>query len=65
MEQQVSRTIGHWLGWNEAMEISCSGGKITILYALKSAISRLCPASIRDGLQNNLIILYIKGCTIA
>ncbi|WGM03134.1 pyridoxal-dependent decarboxylase [Arsenophonus nasoniae] len=61
VEQQVSRTIGRWVGWHDAMGISCSGGKITILYALKSAISRLCPASIRDGLPNNLVILCSEG----
>ena len=33
VEQQVARTVGKWVGWDSAMGIACSGGKITLMYA--------------------------------
>jgi len=61
IEQQVARRIGRWAGWPEAMGISCNGGKFTIMYAIKSALSRIAPDSPRDGLPRDLVILCSEG----
>ncbi|UZW61127.1 pyridoxal phosphate-dependent decarboxylase family protein [Lysobacter enzymogenes] len=61
IEQQVARKIGRWAGWPQAMGISCNGGKFTIMYAIKSALSRIAPESIRDGLPRDLVILCSEG----
>ncbi|WP_240152551.1 L-2,4-diaminobutyrate decarboxylase [Erwinia amylovora] len=36
-EQKVARCIVRWAGWPQAMGISRSGGKLTFMYAIKSA----------------------------
>lgn len=61
IEQQVARRIGRWAGWPEAMGISCNGGKFTIMYAIKSALSRIAPESPREGLPRDLVILCSEG----
>ncbi|MFK3650338.1 pyridoxal phosphate-dependent decarboxylase family protein [Lysobacter enzymogenes] len=61
IEQQVARRIGRWAGWPQAMGISCNGGKFTIMYAIKSALSRIAPESIREGLPRDLVILCSEG----
>ncbi|CND11923.1 putative decarboxylase [Yersinia intermedia] len=61
IEQQVARRIGRWAGWTHAMGIACNGGKLTILYAIKSALSRIAPESRCAGLPNNIVILCSEG----
>lgn len=61
VEQQVVRTVGKWVGWQDAMGIACNGGKLTILYAIRAALSRLAPGSLRDGLPSNIVILCSEG----
>ncbi|CCG87871.1 Glutamate decarboxylase 1 [Erwinia piriflorinigrans CFBP 5888] len=61
IEQKVARCIGRWAGWPQAMGISCSGGKLTIMYAIKSALSRLDPGSLRTGLPGDTVILCSEG----
>lgn len=57
VEQQVARTIGNWAGWPEAMGIWCGGGKMTLLYAVRSAIARHAPESRASGLPSGLVII--------
>ncbi|WP_185225965.1 pyridoxal-dependent decarboxylase [Chryseobacterium indologenes] len=61
IEQKVARTIGQWINWNESYGIACNGGKITMLYAIKSAISRIAPESQREGIPNNLVVMVNEG----
>lgn len=61
IEQQVARRIGRWAGWAHAMGIACNGGKLTIMYAIKSALSRIAPDSQRNGLPNDIVILCSEG----
>ncbi|MCB5309672.1 pyridoxal phosphate-dependent decarboxylase family protein [Yersinia massiliensis] len=61
IEQKVARRIGGWAGWPQAMGIACSGGKSTIMYALKSALSRIAPGSLRTGLPRDLVVLCSEG----
>ena len=56
-EQQVARNLGKFVGWEHASGISCNGGKITLFYAIKSAISRICPNAEKEGTPNNLVII--------
>lgn len=60
-EQRVARRIGRWVGWKHAMGIACNGGKLTIMYAIKSALSRIAPESQRTGLPNDIVILCSEG----
>lgn len=60
-EQRVARRIGRWAGWEKAMGIACNGGKLTILYAIKSAISRISPDSRSAGVPDDLVILCSEG----
>ncbi|MCT2386582.1 pyridoxal phosphate-dependent decarboxylase family protein [Erwinia pyrifoliae] len=61
IEQKVARCIGRWAGWPQAMGISSSGGKLTIMYAIKSALSRIAPESLCSGLPGDLVILCSEG----
>ncbi|MEZ9701108.1 aspartate aminotransferase family protein [Vibrio sp. 10N.261.46.E12] len=61
VEQQVARRIGHWADWPESMGIACNGGKLTIMYAIKSALSRIDPNSQKAGLPSDVIILCSEG----
>ncbi|MGQ6551093.1 MULTISPECIES: pyridoxal-dependent decarboxylase [unclassified Serratia (in: enterobacteria)] len=61
IEQQIARRIGRWAGWTQAMGIACNGGKFTIMYAIKSALSRIAPESLLSGLPHDLIILCSEG----
>lgn len=56
-EQQISRGVGKLVGWNEAVGISCNGGKLTLLYAIKLAIAKLVPNSNKKGVPSNLVVL--------
>ncbi|MBP2100000.1 pyridoxal phosphate-dependent decarboxylase family protein [Enterococcus rivorum] len=56
-EQQVSRSLGKLIGWDEATGISCNGGKLTLLYAIKSAIAKQAPRSTKEGVPSNLVVL--------
>ncbi|WP_157654981.1 pyridoxal phosphate-dependent decarboxylase family protein [Burkholderia ubonensis] len=60
-EQQVARSIGKLAGWEEASGLSCNGGKVTLFYAIQSAISRIAPESAQEGLPNDLVILTPEG----
>lgn len=61
VEQKVARTIGRWAGWPQAMGIACNGGKFTMQYALRAAISRAQPDSTRLGIQGRLVVLCSAG----
>lgn len=60
-EQRVARRIGRWAGWSQAMGVACNGGKLTIMYAIRSALSRIAPTSLRKGLPDDLVILCSEG----
>jgi glutamate/tyrosine decarboxylase-like PLP-dependent enzyme len=57
VEQKVARTVGRWAGWQTAMGIACNSGKMTMHYALRLAISRAQPMSLRTGLRGQLVAL--------
>lgn len=61
IEQQVCRYIGKWAGWPQSMGIACNGGKFTLLYAIRLAISRMAPESAKTGLPRDLVILCSEG----
>lgn len=61
VEQKVARFIGRWAGWQQSMGIACNGGKLTLLYALKSAIGRIEPDSNRNGVPRDVVILCSEG----
>lgn len=61
VEQKVARTIGSWASWDQAMGIACNGGKITMQYALRAAISRAQPESIQRGIEGRLVVLCSAG----
>lgn len=61
VEQKVARTIGRWAGWPQAMGIACNGGKITMQYALRAAIARAQPSSVRQGIAGRLVVLCSAG----
>ncbi|MFB6587355.1 pyridoxal phosphate-dependent decarboxylase family protein [Bacillus thuringiensis] len=60
-EQRIARAIGRLVGWEESHGISCNGGKLTLLYAIKSAISKISPESRREGVPKDLVILTNEG----
>ncbi|NOH72017.1 glutamate decarboxylase [Vibrio pectenicida] len=60
-EQQISRSVGRLIGWDQASGISCSGGKQTLLYAVKSAIDRIAPEAKSQGVPHDLVILTAEG----
>jgi glutamate/tyrosine decarboxylase-like PLP-dependent enzyme len=61
VEQKVARTIGRWAGWPQAMGIACTGGKITMQYALRAALSRAQPNSVKQGIRGRLVVLCSAG----
>jgi glutamate/tyrosine decarboxylase-like PLP-dependent enzyme len=61
VEQKVARTLGRWAGWTGALGISCTGGKLTLQYALRSAIARAQPASAQSGLSEGLVVFCSEG----
>ncbi|MED0823841.1 MULTISPECIES: pyridoxal phosphate-dependent decarboxylase family protein [Bacillus cereus group] len=60
-EQRIARAIGRLVGWEQSHGISCNGGKLTLLYAIKSAISKISPESRREGVPKDLVILTNEG----
>ncbi|PFI76858.1 pyridoxal phosphate-dependent decarboxylase family protein [Bacillus cereus] len=60
-EQRISRSIGRLVGWEQSYGISCNGGKLTLFYAIKSAISKISPESRREGIPNDLVVLTNEG----
>jgi len=61
IEQKVVRTIGKWVDWNESYGIACNGGKLTMLYAVKAAISKIAPDSQSKGIPDNLVVIANEG----
>jgi glutamate/tyrosine decarboxylase-like PLP-dependent enzyme len=61
VEQKVARTVGRWAGWPGAMGIACNGGKVTMQYALRAAISRAQPQSTRHGIDGRFVVLCSAG----
>jgi glutamate/tyrosine decarboxylase-like PLP-dependent enzyme len=57
VEQKVARTLGRWAGWPQAMGISTTGGKATMEYAFRTALSRAAPRSQREGLTGRHVVL--------
>ncbi|QDX94105.1 glutamate decarboxylase [Brevibacillus laterosporus] len=60
-EQRIARAIGRLVGWDQSYGISCNGGKLTLFYAIKSAISKIAPESRREGIPNDLVVLTNEG----
>lgn len=60
-EQRIARAIGRLVGWEQSQGISCNGGKLTLFYAIKSAISKISPESRREGIPNDLVVLTNEG----
>lgn len=56
-EQKIARMLGKLAGWNDAHGVACNGGKLTLLYAVKSAISKIDPDSRNKGIHKNLVVL--------
>lgn len=56
-EQKIARILGKLAGWNDAHGVACNGGKLTLLYAVKSAISKIDPESRNKGIDKNLVVL--------
>lgn len=56
-EQKIARMLGRLAGWNDAHGVACNGGKLTLLYAVKSAISKIDPDSRNKGIDKNLVVL--------
>ncbi len=56
-EQKIARMLGKLAGWNDAHGVACNGGKLTLLYAVKSAISKIDPDSRNKGIDKNLVVL--------
>lgn len=61
VEQKIARTVGRWAGWPSAMGISCNGGKLTMFYALRCALSRSQPESLRSGTTGRTVVLCSAG----
>jgi glutamate/tyrosine decarboxylase-like PLP-dependent enzyme len=61
VEQKIARTVGRWAGWPSAMGISCNGGKLTMFYALRCALTRVQPGSLRGGMAGRTVILCSAG----
>lgn len=57
VEQKIARTLGRWAGWPQAMGISTTGGKATMEYAFRTALSRAAPRSQREGLTGRHVVL--------
>ncbi|WP_236693236.1 pyridoxal phosphate-dependent decarboxylase family protein [Bacillus thuringiensis] len=60
-EQRIARALGRLVGWEQSHGISCNGGKLTLFYAIKSAISKIAPESRCEGIPKNLVILTNEG----
>ncbi|WP_163654611.1 pyridoxal-dependent decarboxylase [Listeria sp. PSOL-1] len=56
-EQKVARSLGRLIGWPQSVGISCNGGKLTLLYAIRMALSRMFPDSNTKGIPTNCVIL--------
>jgi glutamate/tyrosine decarboxylase-like PLP-dependent enzyme len=61
VEQKIARIIGRWAGWPSAMGISCNGGKLTMFYALRCALTRVRPDSLRSGTAGRTVVLCSAG----
>ncbi len=61
VEQKVARTVGRWAGWPSAMGISCNGGKLTMFYALRCALTRAQAGSLRSGIRRRTVIMCSAG----
>jgi glutamate/tyrosine decarboxylase-like PLP-dependent enzyme len=61
VEQKIARTVGLWAGWPSAMGISCNGGKLTMFYALRCALSRAQPGSLRSGATGRIVVVCSAG----
>ncbi|WP_237088785.1 hypothetical protein [Paenibacillus larvae] len=48
-EQRIARAVGRLVGWEQSYGVSCNGGKLTLFYAIKSAIAKIAPDSGREG----------------
>ncbi|EDN71351.1 Glutamate decarboxylase 2 [Beggiatoa sp. PS] len=60
-EQKVAHLMGNLIGWESAYGISCNGGKLTMLYALKSAISKIAPEANREGIPKDMAVITNEG----
>lgn len=60
-EQHIARSIGKLAGWDKAYGISCSGGKLTLYYAIKCALLRIDSNSEQKGIEDNVVIFALGG----
>jgi glutamate/tyrosine decarboxylase-like PLP-dependent enzyme len=57
MEQKVARGIGRLAGFDQGYGISCNGGKLTLLYAIRAGIAKLSEQIKRSGNLKNIVVL--------
>lgn len=57
MEQKVARGIGRLAGFDHAYGISCNGGKLTLLYAIRAGIAKLSDQMKRTGNLKDIVVL--------
>ena len=60
-EQKIIREVSSWIGWNNAAGTSTSGGKATISYAIRSALSKVHPDYKSKGIPKKTVILASAG----
>lgn len=60
-EQRIARAVGRLVGWEQSYGVSCNGGKLTLFYAIKSAIAKIAPDSGREGVPKDLVVITNEG----
>ena len=61
IEQQLIREIGTWAGYANALGTGTAGGKITTLYAIRAALSRISSDYLKTGIPNKTIVITSAG----
>lgn len=61
VEQQIVREIGSWVGWSNASGTATAGGKLTTLYAIRTALSRASHEYLNTGIPNKTIVIASEG----
>ncbi|APE11329.1 MULTISPECIES: pyridoxal-dependent decarboxylase [unclassified Rhodococcus (in: high G+C Gram-positive bacteria)] len=62
LEKRVSRMLGELAGWPDAVGIATSGGKGTLLYAIKAGLNRLDRGFIRRGIHGAPVVIASQRC---
>ncbi len=63
-EQRIVRHLAHLAGWRRAHAggLFTSGGKATLMYAVKSGINRCDRAAVASGLNGDYVVLVSQNC---